>query len=94
MSTSYHPQTDRHGELTIQTLEDMLRVRVIEFGGSWDTHQPLVEFSYNNSYSSIRCAPFEALYGSNCRPPVLWAEVEENRLICPEMVQETTDKVV
>nr|GEV50473.1 putative reverse transcriptase domain-containing protein [Tanacetum cinerariifolium] len=35
--------------------------------GTWDTHIPLAEFSYNNSYhSSIRCAPFEALYGRNC----------------------------
>ena len=68
---------------------------MIDFGGSWDTHLPLAEFSYNNSYhSSIRCAPFEALYGRKCRSPVLWAEVGENRLIGPEMMQETTDKVV
>ncbi|GJR25784.1 putative reverse transcriptase domain-containing protein [Tanacetum coccineum] len=73
----------------------MLRACMIDFGGSWDTHLPLAEFSYNNSYhSSIRCAPFEALYEKKCRSPVLWAEVEENRLIGPEMVQETTDKVV
>ncbi|GJY06180.1 putative reverse transcriptase domain-containing protein [Tanacetum coccineum] len=43
---------------------------------------------------SIRCAPFEALYGRKYRSPVLWAEVEENRLIGLEMVQETTNKVV
>ncbi|GKA25250.1 putative reverse transcriptase domain-containing protein [Tanacetum coccineum] len=62
MSTAYHPQTDGQSERTIQTLEDMLRACVIDFGGSWDTHLPLAEFSYNNSYhSSIRCAPFEAL---------------------------------
>ncbi|GJT59524.1 RNA-directed DNA polymerase, eukaryota, reverse transcriptase zinc-binding domain protein, partial [Tanacetum coccineum] len=95
MSTAYHPQTDGQSEHTIQTLEDMLRACVIDFGGSWDTHLPLAEFSYNNSYHlSIRCAPFEALYGRKCRSPVLWAEVRENRLIGPEMVQETTDKVV
>ncbi|GKB75195.1 putative reverse transcriptase domain-containing protein [Tanacetum coccineum] len=64
MSTAYHPQTDGQSERTIQTLEDMLRACVIDFGGSWDVHLPLAEFSYNNSYhSSIRCAPFEALYG-------------------------------
>ncbi|GKD33171.1 putative reverse transcriptase domain-containing protein [Tanacetum coccineum] len=63
MSTAYHPQTDGQSERTIQTLEDMLRVRVIDFGGNWDVHLPLVEFLYNNSYhSSIRCAPSEALY--------------------------------
>ncbi|GJW36256.1 reverse transcriptase domain-containing protein [Tanacetum coccineum] len=95
MSTAYHPQTDGQSERTIQTLEDMLRACVIDFGGSWDVHLPLAEFSYNNSYhSSIRCAPFEALYGRKCRSPVLWAEIRESSLIGPELVQETTDKVV
>ncbi|GKF83801.1 putative reverse transcriptase domain-containing protein, partial [Tanacetum coccineum] len=73
----------------------MLRACVIDFGGSWDTHLPLAEFSFNNIYhSSIRCAPFEALYKKKCRSHVLWAEVGENRLIGLEMVQETIDKVV
>ncbi|GJX58796.1 putative reverse transcriptase domain-containing protein [Tanacetum coccineum] len=45
---------------------------------SWDVHLPLVEFSYNNSYhSSVRCAPFEALYGRKCHSPIMWAEVGE-----------------
>ncbi|GKC50797.1 putative reverse transcriptase domain-containing protein [Tanacetum coccineum] len=48
MSTAYHPQTDGQSERTIQTLEDMLRACVLDFGGSWDVHLPLVEFSYNN----------------------------------------------
>ncbi|GKD84382.1 putative reverse transcriptase domain-containing protein, partial [Tanacetum coccineum] len=74
--------------------EDMLRACVIDFGGSWDVHLPLAEFSYNNSYhSSIRCAPFEALYGRKCRSHVLWAETGESSLIGPELVQEMTDKV-
>ncbi|GKB11608.1 putative reverse transcriptase domain-containing protein [Tanacetum coccineum] len=64
MSTAYHPQTEGQSERTIQTLEDMLRACVIDFGSSWDRHLPLVEFSYNNSYhASIKAAPFEALYG-------------------------------
>ncbi|GJX10215.1 putative reverse transcriptase domain-containing protein [Tanacetum coccineum] len=64
MSTAYHPQTDGESERTIQTLEDMLRARVIDFGNGWVKHFPLVEFSYNNSYhASIKAAPFEALYG-------------------------------
>ncbi|GJZ41116.1 putative reverse transcriptase domain-containing protein [Tanacetum coccineum] len=68
MITAYHPQTDGHSERIIQTLEDMLRACVIDFGGSWDVHLQLAEFSYNNSYhTSIRCAPFEALYGRKCR---------------------------
>ncbi|GJS88480.1 putative reverse transcriptase domain-containing protein [Tanacetum coccineum] len=95
MSTAYHPQTDGQSERAIQTLEDMLRACVIDFGGNWDVHLPLAEFSYNNSYhSSIRCAPFEALYGRKCRLPVLWAKIGESILIGPELVQETIDKVV
>ncbi|GKB57946.1 putative nucleotidyltransferase, ribonuclease H, partial [Tanacetum coccineum] len=94
MSTAYHPQTDGQSKHTIQTLEYMLRVCVVDFRGNWDTHLPLAEFSYNNSHqSSIRCEPFEALYGRKCRSPVLWAEIGESRLIGPEMVQETTNKV-
>ncbi|GJW29271.1 putative reverse transcriptase domain-containing protein [Tanacetum coccineum] len=64
LSTAYHPQTDRQSERTIQTLEDMLRACIIDFGGSWDVHLPLAEFSYNNSYhSSIRCAPLRPYKG-------------------------------
>ncbi|GKE85899.1 putative reverse transcriptase domain-containing protein, partial [Tanacetum coccineum] len=92
MSMAYHPQMDGQSECTIQTLEDMLRACVIDFGGSWDVHLPLTEFSYNNL--SIRCAPFEALYGRKLWSPVLWAEIGESSLIGPELVQETTDKVV
>ncbi|GKC08479.1 putative reverse transcriptase domain-containing protein [Tanacetum coccineum] len=67
MSTTYHPQTDGQSERTIQTLEDMLRACVLDFGKGWDKHLPLVEFSYNNSYhTSIKAAPFEVLYGRKC----------------------------
>ena len=67
---------------------------MIEFKGSWDTHLSLVEFAYNNSYqSSIGMAPFEALYGRKCRTPVCWDEVGERRLIGPELVQITLDKI-
>ncbi|GKF38427.1 putative reverse transcriptase domain-containing protein, partial [Tanacetum coccineum] len=70
------------------------RACVLDFGGSWDVHLPLVEFFYNNSYhSSVRCAPFEALYGRKCHSPILWAEVGEGKLIRPELVQETTMKI-
>ncbi|GJR56701.1 putative reverse transcriptase domain-containing protein [Tanacetum coccineum] len=75
MSTMYHLQTDGQSERTIQTLEDMLRACVIDFGKGWVNHLPLVEFLYNNSYhASIKVAPFEALYGRKCRSPVCWAE--------------------
>nr|GFB76476.1 putative reverse transcriptase domain-containing protein [Tanacetum cinerariifolium] len=76
MSTTYHPQTDGQSERTIQTLEDMLHARMIDFGSSWDRHLPLVEFSYNNSYhTSIKASPYEALYGRKYRSPVCWSEV-------------------
>ncbi|GJX74515.1 putative reverse transcriptase domain-containing protein [Tanacetum coccineum] len=95
MSTAYHPQTDGQSERTIQTLEDMLRACVIDFGNGWVRHFPLVEFSYNNSYhASIKAAPFEALYGQKCRSPVCWAEVGQVQLTGLEMVQETTEKVI
>ncbi|GJZ06271.1 hypothetical protein Tco_0540064 [Tanacetum coccineum] len=64
----------------IQTLEDIMRACVMDFGGSYQL--------------SIRCAPFEAFYGRKCRSPVLWAKIRESSLIGPELVQETTDKVV
>ncbi|GKB43792.1 putative reverse transcriptase domain-containing protein [Tanacetum coccineum] len=63
LSKAYYPETDGQSEGTIQTLEDMLRACTIDFYRNWDTHLPLLEFSYNNSYhSSVKCAPFEALY--------------------------------
>ncbi|GKD08318.1 putative reverse transcriptase domain-containing protein, partial [Tanacetum coccineum] len=71
----------------------MLRACVLDFGGSWDVHLPLVKFSYDNSYhSSVRCAPFEALYGRKCRSPIIWEEVGEGHLIGPELLRETTKK--
>ncbi|GJV67291.1 putative reverse transcriptase domain-containing protein [Tanacetum coccineum] len=71
MSTVYHLETDSQSKRTIQTLEDMLRACVIDFGKGWVKHLPLAEFSYNNSYhASIKAAPYEALYGRKCRSPV------------------------
>ncbi|GKC31495.1 putative reverse transcriptase domain-containing protein [Tanacetum coccineum] len=95
ISTAYHPETDGQSERTIQTLEDMLRACVIDFGKGWEKHLPLVEFSYNNSYhASIKAAPFEALYGQKCRSPVCWAEVGDVQLTGPEIIHETTKKIV
>ncbi|GKD57020.1 DNA/RNA polymerases superfamily protein, partial [Tanacetum coccineum] len=68
MSMAFHPQMDGQSEQTIQTLEDMLRACVIDFGGNWDDQLPLVEFAYNNSYhASIKMPPYEMLYGRKCR---------------------------
>ncbi|GKF93222.1 putative reverse transcriptase domain-containing protein [Tanacetum coccineum] len=82
MSTTYHPQTDGQSERTIQTLEDMLRACVIDFGNGWVYH------------ASIKAAPFEALYGRKCRSPVCWAEVGQVQLTGLELVQETTERII
>ncbi|CAL5414693.1 unnamed protein product [Camellia sinensis] len=93
-STAFHPQTDGQTERTNQTLEDMLRLCVLDFQGSWESHLPLVEFAYNNSYqASIGMAPYEALYGRECRSPICWTEVGDRVLIGPELVQMTTEKI-
>nr|GEZ11910.1 putative reverse transcriptase domain-containing protein [Tanacetum cinerariifolium] len=95
MTTAYHPKTNGLSERTIQTLEDMLRACVIDFGNGWERHLLLVKFSYNNSYhASIKAAPFEALYGRKCRSPVCWAEVGDSQLTGPELIHETTEKIV
>ncbi|GJR29286.1 putative reverse transcriptase domain-containing protein [Tanacetum coccineum] len=57
MSTAYHPKTDGQSERTIQTLKDMLRACVIDFGKGW-------------------------------------AEVGEAQLTGPELIQETTEKII
>nr|GFA20487.1 reverse transcriptase domain-containing protein [Tanacetum cinerariifolium] len=95
MSTAYHPKTDGQSERTIQTFEDMMRTCAIEFGKGWVNHLPLVKFSYNNSYhDSIKAAPFEALYGRKCRSPICWTEVGEAQILDPELIQETTEKII
>nr|GEU31032.1 putative reverse transcriptase domain-containing protein [Tanacetum cinerariifolium] len=95
MSTAYHPETDGQSERTIKTLEDMLRASVIDFGNGWERHLPLVEFSYNNSYhASIKASPFKALYGQKCRSSICWAEVGDAQLTGPELIHETTEKIV
>jgi hypothetical protein len=64
-SSAYHLQTDGQTERTNQILEDMLRACALKHGGSWDKSLPYADFAYNNSYqSSLKMAPFEALYGS------------------------------
>ncbi|GJV20901.1 putative reverse transcriptase domain-containing protein [Tanacetum coccineum] len=95
MSTAYHLETDGQSERTIQTLEDMLHTCILDFGKGWDRHLPLVEFLYNNSYhTSIKTAQFEALYGRKCRSPICWAEVGDSQLTGPEIIYETTEKIV
>ena len=78
----------------IQVLEDMLWGCVLDFPGSWDRYIPLMEFSYNNSYqSSIGMAPYEALYGRQCTNPMCWTEMNEHKIIGPELVKDPEEKV-
>ena len=86
--------TDGQEHCTIQTLENMLRDCAINFKGSWNDHLSLIEFIYNNSYrSSIKMAPYEALYGRRCRSLVYWFEVEEASLIRTYTILYAMDKV-
>jgi transposase InsO family protein len=88
-STAYHPQTGGQIERTNQILEDMLRACVLDFGRAWNEHLSLVEFSYNNSYqSSIKMAPFEALYGRKCRSPICWYQVGGNKEFEPDYIKD------
>ena len=78
----------------IQVFEDMLRGCVLDFSGSWDRYIPLMEFSYNNNYqSSIGMAPYEALYGRRCRTPMCWTELNEHKILGPDLVKDTEEKV-
>ena len=66
----------------------------MEFSGSWDRYIPLMEFAYNKSFqSSIGMAPYEALYGRKCRTPVCWMKLNEHKVIDPNIVKDTEEKV-
>jgi transposase InsO family protein len=87
-SSAYHPQTDGQIERTNQILEDMLRARALKYGKSWDKSLPYIEFSYNNSYqASIEMAPYEALYGRQCRTPLFWSQTGESQVFGPEVLR-------
>jgi hypothetical protein len=72
----------------------MLRACALNFGGSWEEHLPLVEFSYNNSYqSSIKMAPYEALYGRKCRSPICLYEAGGNKEFAPDYIKEKQEAI-
>ena len=92
-SSAYHPQTDGQTERVNQILEDMLRACVLHYGKDWDKCLSLAEFSYNNSYqSSLKMAPFEALYGRRCRTPLNWSQAGEREIFGPDLVLEAASK--
>ena len=87
-STTNHPQIDGQSERVIQILENLLRACVLDFQGSWDKYLALVEFIYNNSYqATIEMSPYQALYRIKYKSPVHWDEIEERKLLGPELVQ-------
>jgi hypothetical protein len=93
-SSAYHPQTDGQTDRVNQILEDMLRACAINCGKNWDKYLSLVEFAYNNSYqSSLKMAPFEALYGRRCRTSLNWSQPGEREIFGPDFVTEAERKV-
>jgi len=93
-SSAYHPQIDGQTERINQILEDMLRACVIQHDKKWDKYLALAEFSYNNSYqSSLKMAPFEALYGQRCRTPLSWSHTSERNIFEPDLVTEAEEQV-
>jgi transposase InsO family protein len=91
-SLAYHPQTNGQTEMTNQILEDMPRACALKYGKSWDKSFPYAEFSYNNSYqASIEMAPYEALYGRQCRTLLFWSQTRESQIFGAE-VQKDAEK--
>jgi transposase InsO family protein len=88
-SSAYHPQTDGQTERTNQILEDILRVCALKYGKSWDKSLLYAEFSYNNSYqASIEMAPFQALYGWQCRTSLFWSQTREIQVFDPKVLKD------
>ncbi|CAA7023600.1 unnamed protein product [Microthlaspi erraticum] len=95
LSTAFHPETDGHTERTIRTLEDMLRMCILDWSGVCEDYLPLIDFSYNNSHHiSIGMSPYEALYGRPCRTPLCWTEIGERRVFGPPIVDHTMDRLL
>jgi hypothetical protein len=93
-SSAYHSQTDGQTERTNQILEDMLRACALKYRKSWDKSLPYAEFSYNNSYqASIEMAPYEALYGWQCRTPLFWSQTRESQVFGPEVLKDVEKQV-
>jgi hypothetical protein len=72
----------------------MLRACALQYDKHWDNCLPLAEFSYNNIYqTSLKMAPFEALYGRRCRTPLSWSQTGERKIFKPNLVNEAEEKV-
>ncbi|GJR40695.1 putative reverse transcriptase domain-containing protein [Tanacetum coccineum] len=89
-SASFDYFCSEHSSLNLYLIEIFKRKPL-----GWDRHLPLVKFSYNNNYhTSIKAAPFEALYDRKCRSPICWAEVGDAQLTVLEIVHKTTEKII
>jgi hypothetical protein len=88
-SLAYHSHTNGQTERVNQILEDMLRACVMEYPDSWDKNLSWSEFSYNNRYQeSLKMAPFEALYGRQCRTSLNRIEPGVKAIFGPDIVDE------
>jgi hypothetical protein len=72
----------------------MLRACTLKYEKSWDKSLPYAEFSYNNSYqASIEMALFEALYGRQCRTPLLWSQTGESQVLGTKVLKDAEKQV-
>jgi hypothetical protein len=66
----------------------------LQYDKNWDKCLSLAEFSYNNSYqTSLKMAPFEALYGRRCRTPLSWSQTGERNIFGSDLVTEAEEQV-
>nr|GEU77667.1 reverse transcriptase domain-containing protein [Tanacetum cinerariifolium] len=89
--------SDRDSIFTSRFWQSLQNVLITQLDMSTTYHPETYgqKFSYNNSYhASINATPFKALYGRKCRSPVCWAEVGDIQLTGPEIIHETTKKIV
>jgi hypothetical protein len=94
LSSAYHPQMDGQTERNNQILEDMLRACALKYGKGWDKSLPYAKFSYNNSYqASIKMAPYEALYGRQCRTLLFWSQTGESQVFGPDVLKDAEKQV-
>ncbi|XP_071699905.1 uncharacterized protein [Rutidosis leptorrhynchoides] len=81
--------------LPIKETDKMEKLAQVYLKNGWDRHLPLAEFSCSNSYhTSIKVASFKMLYGRKCRSPICWSELGDSQLTGPEIIHNTTEKIV
>nr|GFA75617.1 retrotransposon protein, putative, Ty3-gypsy subclass [Tanacetum cinerariifolium] len=81
-------------DYSVSRLAETFQQEIVRLHRNWDDYICLVEFAYNNSWhASIKCAPFEMLYGRKCRAPIFWDQIGERVIKGPEMIGVTNEKV-